>query len=125
MRRHHHVAGERNRRGDAGHPDGRRPDADGRKRSVVHAREDAPVLFQTEVFRLNRARNLEIHILVQQHGAQHEPLSVKICGQTFFEGKIGGSHADERSLPKIRLTAAGFQGKFASAIGCARRSAGR
>ena len=63
---------------------------------VLHARENAPVLFEAEIFGLKRARDLQIQVVVQQNRAEHESLSVQICGQTLGEGKFGSSHRCSR-----------------------------
>ena len=52
---------------------------------ILHAREDAAVLFQAEVVGLERAGHLKIDGVVQQNRAEHEALGIDIGGQTFLK----------------------------------------
>jgi hypothetical protein len=41
-------------------------------------RENAPVFFETEVVRLDRAGDLHINQVIQQDGAEYKTLSIRI-----------------------------------------------
>src|SRR5262249_47658672 len=57
---------------------------------IFHARENAAMFFETEVFDIDRAGDLEEEDVVQQDRAEDEAFSVEIRGETFFEGQIRG-----------------------------------
>jgi hypothetical protein len=51
-----------------------------------HAREDAAVLFQLEIFFNDRAGNFDEAGIVQQNRAEDKALRIDVRGKTFFEG---------------------------------------
>src|SRR5689334_5291013 len=68
---------------------------------VLHARENAAMLFEAEVFVLNRARDLEIGVLVQQNRAEHKALSIDVGGKSSLESEIDGGHGKLRDRSKV------------------------
>jgi hypothetical protein len=57
-----------------------------------HAGEDAPVLFQREVFPLQHARHLDEQRIVHHDRAEHEPLGIQVDGEPFIQCEIDGCH---------------------------------
>ena len=67
---------------------------------LAHAAEDAAMLLQAEVVGLQRAGGLDVQSVVEQDGAEHEPLGVYISGKALVGG-IGDGHDECTRVPAI------------------------
>ncbi len=62
-----------------------------------HAEEDAAVLLEREVLRLESAGHLDEERIVKQDRAEDEPLGIEVYRKTFFKRDVGCRHLGTKS----------------------------